>query len=112
MWSMWDAPSDRDYYDPEGLLEEPDEEDPLDAFSPDDISLDGRHVDLGASGAGTALTKAERARLAYKGGDKREQDIAEATEREMSAALECQIGTAGTLRAFTCACNTGVVGRR
>jgi hypothetical protein len=33
MWSMWNAPSDRDYYDPEGLMEKEEEEEPEFCFS-------------------------------------------------------------------------------
>jgi len=46
MWSMWNAPSDRDYYGDDAAEEESyyshgidPNEDPLDAYSDDDISL-------------------------------------------------------------------------
>ncbi len=51
------------------------------------ITVDGRHIDIGAGGAGTPLSKSEKAKLAYKGGDKHEQDLAEKTEAEMAEAL-------------------------
>lgn len=52
------------------------------------VTIDGRHIDIGADNAGERLSKSEIAKSAYNGGGvKGHQDIAEASEHELSKGL-------------------------
>ena len=58
------------------------------ALREDWVTIDGRHIDIGADNAGEKLSKSEIAKTAYNGGGtKPHQDIAEATERDLSKGL-------------------------
>jgi hypothetical protein len=50
------------------------------------VTINGQHIDIG-DGAGLPLSKSDLAKLAYRGGTKAEQDVAEQTEHELSQAL-------------------------
>lgn len=50
------------------------------------VTINGQHLDIG-DGAGVPLSKSDLAKLAYRGGTKAEQDVAEQTEHELSQAL-------------------------
>ena len=51
------------------------------------VTIDGRHIDIGAGGEGVPLSKSDIAKLAHRGGSKHEQDIAEDSEKRLAEGL-------------------------
>lgn len=51
------------------------------------VTIHGRPVFIGDEGGGESLSKADLAKLSYRGGTKAEQDIADKTEIELSVEL-------------------------
>ena len=51
------------------------------------VTINGQHIDIGAGGEGVPLSKSDLAKLAYRGGTKHEQDIAEDSEKRLAEGL-------------------------